>query len=207
MPSWFMALRIKALLVSSSSQYSRMHTCIPPSAHLRYATTAKRWTRRALQVQVCRHYTSGLIRQGERAASRARTARVDERPRSTRRRDRRRVFHSRRAARRCASRVEAIEQRAGDSLLVARDNRGRARAVTRSGRGAPVAARTGIHRGDQLEVGREGQRAAGAGDRHDVIFERWRIASSDRSSNSGSSSSNERQKPYLPTIELACADI
>ena len=37
---------------------------------------------------------------------------------------------------------------------------------------APVATRTGIHRGDQLEVGRERQRAAGAGDGDDVVFQR-----------------------------------
>ncbi len=36
---------------------------------------------------------------------------------------------------------------------------------------APVAVRAGIHGGNQLEIDREGQRAAGAVDRHDVVFE------------------------------------
>jgi hypothetical protein len=66
--------------------------------------------------------------------------------------------------------VDAVQQRATDPLLIAVDG------PRRTGAGAPrvasVAAGTRIHRGDQGEVGREGQRAGGTGQRHSAVLQR-----------------------------------
>jgi hypothetical protein len=83
--------------------------------------------------------------------------------------DRTPVFRNRRAAHPCASRIEAIEQRPTDPLLIPRHHGRGARAVV--GGIVEVAARTGIHGGDQLEVGRERQRTASLADGDDVDYQ------------------------------------
>ena len=66
--------------------------------------------------------------------------------------------------------IDPVDQRAGEPLLVARDDRCRADTLALGIAG--VAAWAGVHRRDQREVGRKGERATGAADRHDPIFQR-----------------------------------
>ena len=65
--------------------------------------------------------------------------------------------------------IDAIQQRAGEALLVAADHHRAARAGVL--RVAPVTARARVLRADQHEIGREGQAALGAADRDDFVFQ------------------------------------
>ena len=66
--------------------------------------------------------------------------------------------------------VDAVQQRAGDALLVAGDDL--VGAGARLDRVAVIAARAGVHRRDQLEVGGKSQRALGAADGDHLVFHR-----------------------------------
>src|SRR4051794_27841543 len=66
--------------------------------------------------------------------------------------------------------INSIEERAGDALAITLDL---GRTATALAFEIPeISARTGVHRGDEHELGREGDRARGTRDRDPAILER-----------------------------------
>ena len=96
--------------------------------------------------------------------------------------------------------VNAIEQRAGNALLIALHHAHRAGAFMPLI--AVVATRTGIHGADQHKIGRKRQRTMDGR----VLTMRspsgWRSGSRLRKPNSGSPSNNSQQFPYLSATRL-----